>query len=309
MGQSRPNLLYIVSSGHSGSTLIDLVLGNYPGLVSVGEFHRLSLYARNSVDCTCGVPVGQCSFWRSVADSAGVLFGKDSNPLSTVCTHEVMLRKDQLGIARNALQLGFLLSGIAPPNWAAKFIGRKHSIAIANSWIWLQAVARVTSCHTVVESTKDVRRMKQYFLSDPEHVRVLYLIRDGRAVAASAMRRTGCSMEFAAKRWKKDQHKIALGLRGIPKTSICQMRYEDFCADPTTEMARVFAFLGYDDPPAYAVLKKTDRHNIGGNPMRFERSVSKIKADTQWREQLDFSTLSQFERISGKLNKRLGYDS
>lgn len=306
----RPNLLYILSSGRSGSTLIDMVLGNNPGLISVGEFHRLSLYARTGELCTCGSAVGDCPFWTDISRSASVLFGAKEDPATTLRQREVMLRMDRIGRARNILQMGLLTSGLVPPWWlTSQLIGSNHAEAIGNSWVWLQAIAKTTDCDTVIESTKDVRRLKQYFLSDPERVRVLHLTRDGRAVAASAMRRTGCSMRHAAKEWYRKNQRIAAVLRGVPRSSICQMRYEDFCEDPAAETARLLAFLGKMNHSPLVELNKMESHNIGGNPMRFDRSVTQIKLDTRWRNQLDASALTEFARVAGRLNERLGYDA
>ena len=306
----RPNLLYILSSGRSGSTLIDLVLGNNPGLISLGEFHRLSVYARDGELCTCGAAVVACPFWLGVSRFASLLFGGKEEPATTLRQREVMLRKDRIGAARNIIQMSLLSSGLTPPAWlATRLIGSNHAEAIENSWVWIQAIRQTTGCNTVVESTKDVRRLKQYFLSDPERIRVLHLTRDGRAVAASAMRRTGCSMRYAAREWVCKNRRIAAVLRGIPSSSICRMRYEDFCADPGAETARVLALLGQGDLQPKVELNKMERHNIGGNPMRFDRRITKIKLDTRWHSQLDTKALAEFATVAGRLNERFGYDT
>ena len=210
--------------------------------------------------------------------------------------------------ARNIIQMGLLSSGLTPPwSLASKLIERDHAEAIENSWVWMQAIAQTTGCDTVIESTKDVRRLKQYFLSDPERVRVLHLTRDGRAVAASAMRRSGCSMNRAAEDWHRKNRRIAAVLRGIPRSSICHIRYEDFWSDPTTKTGRAIAFLGHDGLPPHAELNKTGRHNIGGNLMRLNSSFNQIELDTKWSSQLDNSALAEFSTVAGRLNERLSY--
>lgn len=306
---TSPQLLYILSSGRSGSTLIDMVLGGNDGLVSVGEFHRLALYARDGELCTCGEPVGNCPFWTEVAKVAARIFGANQDAGQTLREREVMLRSDKIGKLRNITQIGLLSSGLTPPwSMAARLIGDDHATAIDNSWIWMQAVAEVSGCSTIVESTKDVRRLKQYYLSKPDKVRVLHLTRDGRAVAASAMRRTGCSMAKAAGEWHRKNSRIAVVLRGVPAKAICRIRYEDFCADPEAETARILRFVGHGDQKTSIELQKSQRHNIGGNPMRFERSVTDITLDTRWRSQLGAEDLAQFQSVVGTLNERFGYD-
>lgn len=58
-------LILIGSSGHSGSTLLDLMLGSHPLICSAGEMNRLTLFAEDRV-CTCGATVTQCGYWQRV---------------------------------------------------------------------------------------------------------------------------------------------------------------------------------------------------------------------------------------------------
>ena len=303
-----PQLLYILSAGRSGSTLIDMVLGGNEGIVSVGEFHRLSLYAREAELCTCGTSVADCPFWTEVAKSAAERFGADESPAQTLCKNEVMLLGEKIGRFRNLIQMGLLSSKLTLP-WmlASPLVGREYVRSIKNSWVWLQAIAQVTNCRTVIESTKDVRRLKLYYLSNPKRVRVLHLTRDGRAVAASAMRRTGCSMEKAAGDWRRKNHRISLVLRGIPRQFICSVRYEDFCTTATIETSRILEFLGEFGQVPSIGLRKTESHNIGGNPMRFDHNVTDITLDTRWRDQLSPAELKTFRTVAGRMNDALGY--
>ena len=62
-------VIVVLGSGHSGSTLLDLLLGTQPGLWSAGEVvQRPGIYRRPDAEesCTCGRPIVDCSFWASV---------------------------------------------------------------------------------------------------------------------------------------------------------------------------------------------------------------------------------------------------
>jgi hypothetical protein len=65
-----PHVIYIAGSAHSGSTLLDLMLGAHPNVTSVGELQYLKKYWHNNKFCTCGTPIRECKFWTSVIDSA-----------------------------------------------------------------------------------------------------------------------------------------------------------------------------------------------------------------------------------------------
>jgi hypothetical protein len=66
--------IYIVGRGHSGSTLLELLLGGHHDLVSVGELQKLSLQiARRDKPypglCSCGRRPYDCDRWRAVIDA------------------------------------------------------------------------------------------------------------------------------------------------------------------------------------------------------------------------------------------------
>jgi hypothetical protein len=74
----------------------------------------------------------------------------------------------------------------------------------------------------------------------------VHLIRDGRDVAASLLRR-GKSLYGAGSRWLYD---TLAGLRARGHASYLEIRYEDLVADTAATLARVFAHLGLPDLPA-----------------------------------------------------------
>jgi hypothetical protein len=62
---------YIAGPGRSGSTLLDITLGQADGFVSVGELRNI--WARGFGEdwpCGCGLPVRRCPFWSAVLETA-----------------------------------------------------------------------------------------------------------------------------------------------------------------------------------------------------------------------------------------------
>ena len=60
-------VLYIAGDGRSGSTLLNIALGNHDQVLAMGELcnvHRFVLGQENW--CSCGLPVSDCDFWQSV---------------------------------------------------------------------------------------------------------------------------------------------------------------------------------------------------------------------------------------------------
>ncbi len=64
-------ILYIIGSGHSGSTLLDMLLGGHSKIVGVGEFRMFSNQKQKLENqiCTCGKKILDCSFWKKVSQT------------------------------------------------------------------------------------------------------------------------------------------------------------------------------------------------------------------------------------------------
>ena len=60
--KKRINIIYVLSQGRSGSTVLDLILGNYKNNVSLGELHNLYWDIHEDNICSCGNKILNCSF-------------------------------------------------------------------------------------------------------------------------------------------------------------------------------------------------------------------------------------------------------
>jgi len=305
-------VLYITSSGRSGSTLIDMLLGGHSKITSTGEFHVLSLYSRRNDSafrslCTCGQTISNCTFWQRIA-RIGAKRLNANYEMELVRQKEVMVRIDKIGRVRNVIEKGLMISGIRPPWSLSSFVvGKEHRDAVDNSLFWLDCIRAAEKTPVIVDSTKDVRRLKLYYLRAPKSLRVIYLVRDGRAVAAASIRRTGCDMVDAARGWVTQNRAIRASLKGMPGKQIHTVHYEDFCKDPKSHLESICYFLGLSFEPRMLRLNKANHHNIGGNPMRFRHHEQQIKVDERWKKELGNRDLEVFSNIGGKLNEQLGY--
>src|ERR687883_1249740 len=65
--------LYVMSRPHSGSTILDILLGNTEAVESVGQL--VSDMGKLDNPCACGTTIRACPFWREVrlrVEAAGV---------------------------------------------------------------------------------------------------------------------------------------------------------------------------------------------------------------------------------------------
>src|SRR3954451_18343438 len=69
----RIKVLFVTGAARSGTTLVDLLLSQVPGITAVGELRYL--WQRGLLErrlCGCGSPVPECVFWQAVLDTAGL---------------------------------------------------------------------------------------------------------------------------------------------------------------------------------------------------------------------------------------------
>jgi hypothetical protein len=65
-------VIFVASCQHSGSTLLDLMLGTHPQLVGLGEVYSLidpkyDLFCKPELRrCSCGSSLAECAFWGRV---------------------------------------------------------------------------------------------------------------------------------------------------------------------------------------------------------------------------------------------------
>jgi len=78
MDKNPTNIIYIVSSAHSGSTLLDLILGSHSAIQSGGEFYKFPMKSKIedgiSQPCSCGEKIIDCDFWQRVLEGANLDF-------------------------------------------------------------------------------------------------------------------------------------------------------------------------------------------------------------------------------------------
>jgi len=306
-------LVYITGSGHSGSTLLDRLLGSHPEIAALGEIHRFSLGLHRSEKpfrCDCGKTISECEFWSDVLDKVSQNTGRCLSDLIDnfqTTDHSVLAQPSGENYFNATSAYRFLPSRLdkyflaITPKKLTPILERlgalgQHLRHARGSHALFQALADVSGVSTVIDSTKNPMRMRALYLTSPYPLRVIYLRRDGRAVASSRMRRQSIGMDKAAKIWFSENRKVRLVLRAMKGVDILNVNYEDLCYSPDQEMKRIFRFLDLHEAP---VNLDAVRHAIGGNPSRFNVDKS-VVVDERWRSELTEADLDTFERIAGK---------
>jgi hypothetical protein len=280
-------VIYILGGGHSGSTLLDMVLGSTEQSFSVGELTYFDYYKGYKhenlyrlVDgrlCTCDEQMDDCPIWSKINFDQ-----KDNVP-----KHESLSES-----------LKILVNLFNPfERWFRFGIETGNNREVYKR-IFAEALQQKPKLRFIVDSSKDPRRLYELIRDPkigPERLAVIHLIRDGRGYIYSYQKK---------ERLQDGRERSGRALRG---TWIClvewiivnlisrrllrkfrinayTMSYDRFAENPDQGLEDLGHFLGYDLGADTVIerINQTTYHNIHGNPIR-QSKLTGIRRDVKWR--------------------------
>ncbi|MDF5754809.1 sulfotransferase [Spongiactinospora sp. TRM90649] len=267
-------MIFLGGLGRSGSTLLERLLGEVPGVVPLGEV--VHLWARGVLGaepCGCGVSLPGCGFWCEVGRRA---FGGWAAELAT---RMIELRR----LVDRTRHI--------PPRPSLELV---EYVSVYRRLY--TAAADVAGGNVVVDSSKHAS-LAFCLAAAGVPVHVVHMVRDPRAVAHSWRRRiTRPEDGTPMPRWSPFRtaahwtaQNLALELlagKGVPVTRV---RYEDLLDAPRPAFARLLTSL--DLAPRLDFLtgrhaRLTTAHTASGNPMRFSSGEVELVRDDAWRQAL-----------------------
>jgi hypothetical protein len=302
-----------------------MLLNAHPRICTAGELKATNLGDAATYRCSCRALIGECPFWEDVAAEmrrAGFDYDVRNarNHLRDVPSRYAARLLRPLHRSRNAELLRDLMLGLSPTwrNWLPRWSARNHAL--------VRAVARVAGVDVVADSSKIATRLKYLKRNPGLRIKVIHLVRDGRAVALTYMNpsdfadaadpelRGGgsgreahhrLSMTEAAREWLRSNEEAHEVLKTIPAADQIRIAYEDLCADTASTLARVHGFLEVAESHSYRDFRSAE-HHVVGNGMRLD-DTSEIRLDDRWRTNLSQADLREFDRVAGDLNRSFGY--
>jgi hypothetical protein len=328
--EPKINYIYILGASHSGSTLLAMLLNAHPDIATIGETSRGGMGEVNTYRCSCGKLIKDCLFWRNItnrlqsefSDFSLSNFGtKFEYPSSRVVNR--ILQFEHRGPVLEALRDTALKFS---PGWRrARQEVALHCYGLA-SVVLAESNARI-----FVDSSKLAHRLK-FLLHIPEfNIKVIHLIRDGRAVALTYMRQdefadskepslrrggrgmkaehtsNSLPMKKAADEWRRCLRSAKFILAILDKSRWIEVCYENLCRDTENTLKRIFEFLDLDPQKRLKDFRSVE-HHIVGNGMRLDTTPN-IQLDERWRSVLTENDLHIFNRVTGKMNRKYGYNS
>lgn len=300
----------VLSSGRSGSTLLDRLLGRHPNVASLGEVMQWPKTLTLDTLCTCGEPMSNCAFWQKVANqikqSTGINLDADAYRFDMGLIGATYNRDEayytRLRLVKNSIAKVVL--------WAGQRMGRHWALPISrrqaqNSLALYDAVRDVSGAAVVVDSSKQYLRGISVYRQAPDDTRLIVLMRDGRAVLHSRMQ-SGMSIPVSVKRWQNYYRRMLPCLRAsVPSEAVFYLHYEDMASQPAQTLSALFAFLGLPNADVLA-LPERDMHMTEGNSMRF-KPLDIVELDERWKTALTATARQYFDSTAAALNRELGY--
>jgi hypothetical protein len=301
-------VVYIMGHGYSGSTLLTFLLSTHPQIATIGELgiapHAKAELRPEDYLCSCRSPVRDCGFWQRVSRE----MGERGQPFD-IWDADLDFRARKGGLADvllRAVQRGPVLetartAGIRLVPGARREMDR----IVSRIGSLAEIVAGIKGCDVFLDSSKRPERATLMQRSGEFDMRVIHLVRDGRAVSWSSMKHLGIGPEDAARSWLADNQGSEHARRYFPADRWMTLRYEDLCADPNGTLARIHGFAGLPSRNGFHNFRAVDHHIIG-NQMRLS-STSEIRLDESWKNALTPEQMAAIDRLVAPLNRRYGY--
>jgi len=311
----RIEFLYLASSSFSGSTLLTLLLAAHRWIATIGELKATAMGDIDQYRCSCGARIRECAYWTDL----GALLARRGVPfdLSRFGTH---FRFEQAGsLADRALRAqvrGPLIE--AARSLALRVLpgaSREFQGILERNRALIDAVCALRGASIFLDGSKEPNRLQYLSQSDHWPMKVVHLVRDGRGVLQSrvkrALRRPSSARKdrptlvaALAKHWRDVNLACERVIARLPAERWVRVRYEDVCREPQGSIQPIFRLLGIDPIELPEDFREIE-HHVLGNYMRLKDGH--IALDEQWRTALSPADLATFERIAGRINRRYGY--
>lgn len=298
-GDLPVRVLYVLSSGRSGSTLLELLLATHPGVETLGELVLLPGLARDpAARCACGLPLRACPVW------SGVL--AIGSPAGASAPDPFREQPDAGRTLRPALLPELLTGRVRPATqaFAERYARRVRTVTGLAARLLAPSPGEPP---LVVDASKDPYRLAVLAIDATMELWVVHLVRDPRGYLTST-RRPGDGIGPSARRaarWTVQHHLAERVRRLVPARRWTTLRYEDLAARPGEVLEGLGTWLGL--PPGFDPdgFRSHPTHALGGNPMRSRSDP--VRLDERWRRDLPAAHARLCWAVAGPTARRYGY--
>lgn len=268
-------VIYITSQGHSGSTLLTLLLGGHPDIFAIGEVNafseerRIARFKKYQKKMAL-IPHDKRREYESHLEKS-CMCGAEAIKVCPVWSRVDRYLREHFDLSLDQLDV----------NNADNDVFRRHNLAL------FQAAAAVANVNFVIDATKEMSRMKRLQCLDELDVRPIHLRRSAHGYVYSGVKR---NLPW----WKYVRSYV---IREIERTLFLSrqdhffVQYESLATQTQTIIADIMKWLELPFHSNQLKWSGSKQHLIAGNHMRFN-SAAIIRIDEKWRKALP-NTLKQ----------------
>jgi hypothetical protein len=300
-------VLFLGGLGRSGTTLLERLLGELPGVCPLGEVvHLWERDIAGDERCGCGKHFSDCDFWQAVGEKA---FGGWHH----VDVWRVLALRSTVERTRHI------------PRLASVRMSPAHRLLVEEYADWYarlyEAAAVVSGADVLVDSSKHAALAYCLRFALNVDLRVVHVVRDSRGVAYSwtkkvsrpetdgAEEMTRYSPSRSALLWNAHNSALSVLHRcGVPVTRV---RYEELLERPEETLRELAAFAGLESANLDFLQSGTAElgpcHSAAGNPMRFTVGPVPLLRDDAWRTALPVRQRRVVSALTAPLLQAYGY--
>jgi hypothetical protein len=257
----RPDILYIMGFGRSGTTILEVILSVNPGIFGAGELtHILRDGFRDAAVCACGEPACTCPVWSRVGNRVG------RKPETLAAGIETLRRFE----AHERFPL--VAAGLFDSTAARQYRRINDQL--------FESLGEISGAQVVVDSSKYAGRALMLARCFPHRVRVICLTRSPGGLMHS----------FRKPHRQEQRQKSVVGtlayymyvfaclrVASLRLPNVLHVAYEELTADPVGTLERIEQWSGYDLSRAREKLRAGEFFQVGhivtGNRLRKQGRV------------------------------------
>ena len=302
--RSAGPLNFMLANWYSGATLLALIIARHSQIECNGETLPFGPRDSRRYDCTCGNYLDTCDFFRF---AAAHMWSESKNDWNRAAFCQVPDLSGQATVNRLLRSGRSFATGLRSLARLAPSIRHREQEFVRAHLTFFERAAAFSGRSQYLDGTKSVRRTQLFLENTDREIRVVHLVRDGRAFANSYRKNRHMDLSAlpeAAERWNSYIAEVDRLGRQDARVKVLTVRYEDLCRGPEGFMHELLGFLEVPFEPLLEQTR-TDLHVLGN---RMRRSFgNEIREDRSWETELGDGEIMQLENLLGESLSRFKY--
>jgi len=261
--ENKVNLIYILGTSYSGSSLLGFILGSSKKVFDAGELKFLNrLQKRGGEICSCGVNSLKCSFWEKIYNQNFDIYQSPSFFKKIKIIIKVLFKKKT----------------------------SKNIIKYKDEYELIKQISnnQKDNIKFVLDASKSIWRLNHLIKFKNINLKIIYLKRPITGNVSSFMKH-GEGFWRGLITYKFNNYLIKKFLK-INKLKYFKVNYQDLCKNPKEQLNKIGKDLKIDYSNYVKNVRKRKYHVPSGNRgtrKQFLQNFQGLKADNSWEKKLN----------------------